>query len=95
MVFLYPQTQHSLIPQTKSAEDNLNLAEENKSFRQEFFSLLGKKIEEIAKTYCEPEDLEKMYRHVRQELDSMPEIQAVHQRRRELQVVCGQEWQTI
>lgn len=85
MVFLYPQTQHSLIPQTKSAEDNLNLAEENKSFRQEFFSLLGKKIEEIAKTYCEPEDLEKMYRHVRQELDSMPEIQAVHQRRRELQ----------
>lgn len=85
MVFLYPQTKHSLIPQTKSAEDNLDLAKETKSFRQEFFGLLSQKTEEVSKTYSNSDKPEDTYRHVRQELDSMPEIQAAHQRRRELQ----------
>ena len=85
MVFLYPQTQHSLIPQGKTPEDNLDLARETKSFRQDFFNLLGQKIQEISTSYTETEDPEKIYRGVRQELDSIAEVQAAHQRRRELQ----------
>ena len=85
MVFLYPQTQHSLIPQSKFAQDNLNLAKETKTFRQEFFPLLGQKIQEISTSYSDTDDAEKIYRGVRQELDSIPEIQAAHQRRSELQ----------
>lgn len=85
MVFLHPQTQHSLIPQTQSAEDNFNLAVETTYFRQEFFNLLTQKIEQIAQGCEATEDPEQIYRQVRQELDSMPDIQAAHQRRRDLQ----------
>ena len=85
MVFLYPQTQHSLIPQTEFAQENLNLAKETKSFRQEFFTLLGQKIQELSTSYIDIDDPETIYRDVRQELDSIPEVRAAHQRRRELQ----------
>jgi SAM-dependent methyltransferase len=85
MVYLYPQTQHSLIPKIESDENNLELARETKSFRQEFFQLLGQKVQEISASYTNAEDPEKIYRGVRRELDSIPEVKAAHQRRRELQ----------
>ena len=56
MVFLYPQTRHSLIPQTESDRDNLALATETKSFRREFFGLLAQKIAEISAKYADLED---------------------------------------
>lgn len=85
MVFLYPQTRHSLIPQLQSEEENLNWATEKQSFSQELFGLFAQKIELATKTIPDSEDSEKIYRHVRQELDSLLEIQTIHQRRRELQ----------
>lgn len=85
MVFLYPQTRHSLIPQLQSEEENLAWATEKQSFRQELFSLLGQKTELVTQNYTDIGDPEKTYRHVRHELDSMPEIQALHQLRRDLQ----------
>ncbi len=85
MVFLYPQTRHSLIPQHQSEKENLAWATEKQAFRQELFSLLAQKTELVTKDFTESKDSEKIYRHVRRELDSMPELQALHERRRELQ----------
>ena len=39
----------------------------------------------MANSIADSEDPEKIYRYVRHELDSMPEIQSLHLRRRELQ----------
>lgn len=85
MVFLYAQTKHPLIPQAHNPDEDLALAEETKNFRQEFFLLLKNKLEELAAKYSESDEPESLYRLVRRELDATPEIQAVHQRRRELQ----------
>ena len=85
MVFLYPQTQHPLIPQAHSPEENLALARETKNFRNEFFPLLQNKIEAISASNSESDDSELVYRHIRQKLDATPEIQAANQRRSILQ----------
>ena len=85
MVFLYPQTQHPLIPQADSDKENLALARETKNFRQEFFLLLKNKVEEISANYSKSDNSELSYRHIRQELDATPEIQAANQRRSILQ----------
>ncbi len=85
MVFLYPQTQHPLIPQAHSPEENLALARETKNFRNEFFPLLQNKIEAISANNSESNDSELVYRHIRQKLDATPEIQAANQRRSILQ----------
>ena len=85
MVFLYPQTKHSLIPQAHSPEGDLALAKETKNFRGELFLLLQNKIAEISANYSESDDPELLYRHLRQKLDAIPEIQAAHKKRRLLQ----------
>ncbi|MGV2827669.1 methyltransferase domain-containing protein [Myxosarcina sp. GI1(2024)] len=85
MVFLYSQTKHPLIPQAHNPEDDLALASETKNFRHEYFLLLKNKLEKIAANYPESENSESLYRHIRQELDATPEIQAANQRRSELQ----------
>ena len=85
MVFLYSQTQHPLIPQAYSPEENLALAEETKNFRQGFFQLLGQEIQAISDTNAKSDDSEVRYRSIRSQLDSNPEIQAAHERRKILQ----------
>ncbi len=85
MAFLYPQTQHPLIPQAHSPEEDLVLATETTNFRNELFLLLKNRIEEISATYSESDDRESLYRHIRQKLDATPEIQAANQRRSILQ----------
>ncbi len=85
MVFLYPQTQHPLIPKAYSPEENLALAEETKNFRQGFFQLLGQEIQARSDTNAKSDDSEVRYRSIRSQLDSNPEIQAAHERRKILQ----------
>lgn len=85
MVFLYSQVKHPLIPQAHSPEEDLALAKETKDFRKNFFLLLKNKVEEISGNYSESDDSESVYRHIRQELDATPEVQAANQNRSVLQ----------
>ena len=70
MVILNSQTQHPLIPQAHSIEDDLLLARETKNFRNEFFLLLENKVEEISASYSESDDSELVNRQIRQKLSA-------------------------
>ncbi len=85
MVFLYPQTQHPLIPQAHFVEEDRALASETKNFRHQLLLLLQNQVDKISADYSDSDDSESLYRHIRQELDANPEIQKAHQRRSTLQ----------
>ncbi|RMF22921.1 MAG: SAM-dependent methyltransferase, partial [Cyanobacteria bacterium J083] len=94
MVFLYPQTQHALIPQTGQAakNENIALARETSAFRAEFFQLLNDKIEEILPNYDNVTNNNQLYSQIRPILDTDNRIKLAHQRRSQLQ---DRLWQRI
>lgn len=85
MVFLSSQLQHDLIPQAHAPEDDRALVGEINDFRASMFRLFQQKIAEATAAYAEADSPNQLYLKIRRDLDSCPEIQAVHRDRGQLQ----------
>jgi SAM-dependent methyltransferase len=92
MVFLCPQHQHDLIPQTHSPEDDVRLASEIQDFRASMFQLFKLKTEEVTAAYPNEEDRDRLYLKVRQVLDRCSEIEQTNNHRGVLQ---DRLWATV
>lgn len=85
MVLLSKQFQHDLIPRAHAASDDVALISQIKEFRDSMFGLFQQKITQAIAALPSDTDEETQYRHIRYELDTCPEVAAVHRQRGEWQ----------